>query len=215
MNEKKAIIFDLEGVLIDTESLWDIETRTFLARREILYQREEIKHFLSGHSLPEATQFLKSHFSLEIPLDDLVTERFSIMAELIEKQVAFFENVEAFVTKLKPTYKIAVATAMDSQLLEIVNAKIGLAKLFDNHLFSVADVNGVSKDQPDLFQYVLSKLNVLPSEAFIVEDSPLPIVGAHKAGIEVIALATTYKAEKLTAADYVLEHFNELAKILH
>lgn len=213
MNNKKAIIFDLEGVLIDTETLWDIETETLLARRGIAYHREAIKHLLSGHSLEEASQVLKTYYSIEMPLNELVAERFAIMVELINNRVAFFDGVESFITSIKSSYKIAVATAMDRVLLQFVDDKIGLSKLFDGNVFCVADVDGISKDKPDLFLHVINQLRVVSHEAIIVEDSPLPVVGAHAAGIEVIALATTYKANKLEAADYILESFTDLIKM--
>ena len=214
MLKKSAIIFDLEGVLIDTERLWDLETKELLARRGITYHRHQIKHLLSGHALPEGVKRLKAFYQLPDKSEELVKERFEIMEQLIDDQICYFDGVVELVNKLKNLYQVAVATAMDADLLQKVDKKLGLNKLFANHVYSVADVNNVSKHKPDLFLHVLKTLGVKPEMAVVVEDSPSPIVGAHLAGIEVIGVTSTYAADKLGAADYVLEHVTDLPKML-
>lgn len=214
MMKKKSIIFDLEGVLIDTERLWDLETKELLSRRNIIYNRDEVKHLLSGHALIEGVTRLKEFYNLSDANNMLVEERYEIMAGLIRKQVGYFDGVIELVNKLKKSYQLAVATAMDSRLLEIADKKLALKELFEDRVYSVSDVNNISKHKPDLFNYVLNKLAIEPDEALIIEDSPSPIEGAHLAGIEVVAVTTTYSKDKLTGADYVLKHVTDLPELL-
>lgn len=214
MKQKKAIIFDLEGVLIDTERLWDLETKELLMRRGIIYNREEIKHLLSGHALPEGVKRLKAFYGLTDSCESLVDERYHIMEQLIDDQICYFAGVVDMVNALKKSYQVVVATAMDDGLLQKVDEKLGLYKLFSNQVYSVANVNNVSKHKPDLFKYVLNHIKVDANVAIVVEDSPSPIIGAHLAGIEVVGVATTYSADKLHEADYVLEFVTELPALL-
>ena len=63
-----TIIFDAEGVVVDTEKAWDKAQEEFLRRRGIVYEREKIKHLLSGKSQPEAIEILKTDSNLWVML---------------------------------------------------------------------------------------------------------------------------------------------------
>ncbi|NES22866.1 MAG: hypothetical protein F6K41_29075, partial [Symploca sp. SIO3E6] len=60
----QAIIFDAEGVVLDTEPIWDEEQTVFLSRQGILYERHAVKHMVAGRSLKESTEILMDFYGI-------------------------------------------------------------------------------------------------------------------------------------------------------
>ncbi|MBU0535992.1 MAG: HAD family phosphatase [Nanoarchaeota archaeon] len=206
----ELIIFDAEGVIIDTESLWDREGETFLGRRGIAYDRDQIKHHLTGRSVVESTAVLKDMFGLKGSSEDLAKERIEIMKILLKTELKFIPGFIDFHETVSKKFKVCVATAMDKELLEIADRNLDLFGLFGGNIFSVADVNGVGKPEPDLFLHAASSMGSEPGKCIVIEDSPTGIEASKRAGMKCIGITTTYKAEKLGDASIVVRSFDEI-----
>ena len=115
----------------------------------------------------------------------------------------FFENIS-------DKYLTCVATSIDTELLKIADEKLDLARYFPERIFTVADVGGKGKPAPDIFLYVARRIGVLPSDCMVIEDVPLGIEAAHRAGMKCIALTTTYKPDRLQEADYICQGFPDI-----
>ncbi len=76
----KAVIFDLEGVIIDTQPLWEITTRELLARRGLEFDRDRLTPKMAGCSLPRGSAILKQHTRIADEVDDIVAERLQLNA---------------------------------------------------------------------------------------------------------------------------------------
>jgi HAD superfamily hydrolase (TIGR01509 family) len=214
MKKIQAIIFDLEGVIIDTERLWDKETTIFLKKRGIEYKREEIKHLCTGRSVFEVANILKHTFHLEGEPEQLGNERLQTMKELIKTDLQFIQGFKEFHQQISPRFKTAIATAMDKELLEITKKAIDLTRFFPRTIFSIADVNHRSKPNPDIFLYAAKQLNTDPKDCIVIEDSPLGIQAAKRAGMRAVAITTTYDKDKLQEADLITSSFEGLYSVL-
>jgi beta-phosphoglucomutase len=205
-----AIIFDAEGVIIDTEKMWDRAQAEFLRRRGIAYDRHAIKHSLSGKSQAEAVEIIRAQYGLTGDAQALANERRELVRRQLEANVEFIPGFREFFQHIQPAYRTAVATAMPEDLLAIVDARLELSKLFAGHVYSLAAVGYRSKPNPDIFLHAAGRLGVRPENCVVIEDAPHGVEGARRAGMKSIALTTTYDQQTLAQADVVVDSFAQI-----
>ncbi len=205
-----AILFDLDGVIIDSEKLWDRGQEIFFARRGLPYERERLKHRMSGQSILAGAVVMKEAYNLPESPEDIARERVEIVRTLFQGEIPYVQGFEAFFAKVQGRVKTCVATAMESSLLNMVDGKLGLSRRFIGHVYSVTDVGNVGKPAPDLFLHAAAKLEAAPAECIVIEDSPNGIEAARRAEMGCIALTTTYKRDMLGAADQIVDSFEEI-----
>lgn len=202
-------IFDLEGVIVDTESLWDDANRLFLQSHGATYDRAAVKPLIAGKSLAEGTRIMREVCHLSGDLDTLVAQRKAIIEEQLRAGSSFIPGFLQFQAANRDSYKICIATSMDGQLLAIVDRQFGLSELFRGNLFSIADVGYRSKPDPALFLYAARRMGSSPESCVVIEDSPHGIQAARNAGMRCIALASTFDEARLSAADRIVDSFEE------
>jgi len=205
-----TIIFDLEGVIIDTQQIWDDETTTFLQRRNHKADTEKMRVLLSGTQLEVGLEVMRKHYPFEGDTKELASERREIAKELFSKEVDFIPGFMVFYNKVRRKYKLAVATSMERGYFSIVDRRLHIAKLFNNHVYSIDDIGHIGKPHPDIFLYAAKKLKSLPKRCIVIEDAPNGIEAAKKAEMRVIAITTTIKKEKLLEADKIVNNFDEI-----
>lgn len=205
-----TIIFDAEGVVFNTESIWDRAQVEFLRRRNITYEREMLKPLLTGRSLIEGVRVLQSLYGFSGDPRPLAQERLAIAKEYLISGVNFIDGFIDFHQHVQPHYRACVATAMDRSLFSIVENTLNLKNLFAEKIFFIGDVGGKGKPQPDIFLYAAKRLKSLVEECVVIEDAPLGITAAKSAGMKCIALTTTYTREKLLEADVIVESFAQI-----
>jgi beta-phosphoglucomutase len=205
-----TIIFDSEGVIVDTEAIWDKGQEEFLRRRGITYDREQTKHLLTGRSLADGAEVLKEKYGFPGDRDELARERLAIVADEMARDVKFMDGFLEFFAQIRHEYKTCIATAMPMELLSVIDRKLGLSELFQKHIYSVADVGFRSKPWPDLFLHAARQVESQPQQCVVIEDAPLGIEAARRAGMKSIGLATTYQKSRLLAADQVVDSFPQI-----
>lgn len=205
----KTLIFDMEGVVIDSERVWDKVQKILLDRRNLIYKRDKIKKILTGKSLSEGISIIKKYYGLQESNDSLLVERNILFKENIQN-ICFMKGFLNFHGKIKKKYKKCIATSMDKELLDIVDKRLGLTDLFDGNIFSIAEVGYVSKPSPDLFIYAANIMHSKPVNCLVFEDSPYGIQAAKRAGMKCIALTSTYKREMLSQADMIVDSLSQI-----
>jgi HAD superfamily hydrolase (TIGR01509 family) len=205
-----TIIFDNEGVIADTESVWDGEQEEFLGRRGITYDRNRTKHLLTGLSLIEGVRILKSEYNIKGDDELLAQERLSIAKGLLTADVDYINGFKKFFNTVRNSYKTCIATSMHRELLSIIDKKLSLAALFEDRIYSIEEVACKSKPCPDIFLYAAQKLKSRPENCLVIEDSPNGIEAALRAGMKCIGLATTYTYERLGKATFTVKSFDEI-----
>ena len=208
-----TILFDAEGVVIDTEPMWDKTQEEFLRRRGVAYDRDKLKHLLSGRSLLEAIEITKVECGLSGDTRLLSEERVTLFRRLLEQNVGFIAGFMEFFQRIRPAFKTSIATAMAEDLLEIVDRRLELSALFDGKVFSLAALGLPSKPNPDIFLHAARQLGSKPETCLVIEDAPHGVEAARRAGMRCIAIATTYDHGKLRGADRVVDSFAEIGAI--
>ena len=205
-----TIIFDAEGIVIDTETIWDKGQAIFLQRRGFVYDRERIKPLLTGRTLAEGVEVMKQAYHFEGDTEALAHERADIVRELFIHETAFIEGFLSFYESVRSRYKTCVATAMDQDLLKLVDQNLNLSALFENRIYTLDKVGYRSKPNPDIFLYAAQQLGSAPEHCVVIEDAPHGIDAAKSAGMCCIAISTTYDPGKLQKADFVVNAYAEI-----
>jgi beta-phosphoglucomutase-like phosphatase (HAD superfamily) len=205
-----TVIFDAEGVVVDTEKMWDQAQEEFLRRRGRRYERKKIKHRLSGKSQAEAIEILKTEYGLSGDTPSLANERRELVRRQLAEQVKFVAGFREFFQRIQPAYQTCIATAMPEDLLAVVDGQLGLSKLFGGRIYSLIAVGHRSEPNPDLFLYAADQLGAKPAECVVIEDVPHGVEAARRAGMKCIALTTTYDRQTLSNADVVVDSFAQI-----
>jgi len=208
--KKRAAIFDLDGTVIDSEIVWDDAARALLGRRGKIFDREGTKPLMMGKHIRDSTEILMRTHGVDEDVDTVVRERRELVREYFAKEVRFVDGAREFIEKIKPTWSIAIATALDKTLLAVVEEKLGLSELFGEHIYSVEDIGNISKPDPAIFLYAAKQLGVAPEHCIVLEDAPMGVLGAKNAGMKCVALTTSTTRDKLSLADSIVDAYSEI-----
>jgi beta-phosphoglucomutase-like phosphatase (HAD superfamily) len=208
-NSPTAIIFDGEGVVIDSEPIWDLSQREFLDRRGIAYAREEVKPLLAGRSLMEGVRVLQVKYGFGGDVQALAQERADIVRHLF-KRVGFVPGFQEFFGRIRGRYKTCLATVMPSDLLAVVVESLELRSLFGPHIYCPDNEGLPSKPEPDLFLHSARQIQANPEDCVVIEDSPNGIEAANRAGMFSIGITTTFSSDRLHAADLIVSSFSDI-----
>ncbi|PJE76200.1 hypothetical protein COV04_00730 [Candidatus Uhrbacteria bacterium CG10_big_fil_rev_8_21_14_0_10_48_11] len=214
----EAIIFDLEGVVINTQKLWNEEGRLFLGRRGIVISAQEelaLKNTLMGFALTDGVQCLQERYGFSGDPEALVCERLAIVEELFKRQIGFIEGFTVLWSNLENRYRTAVATGLHPTLLQPVIEKLDLKNYFAEHIYSIADVDNRSKPDPAVFLLAARKLGVPPDVCVVVEDAPNGIAAARATDMRAVGFAQTVGRESLAQADYIIYQLEDLTDYLY
>lgn len=209
---KKAIIFDLEGVIVDTEPLWSRADEEFLKRHNLPFTNYEIdwKPKLMGRNLVEGATMFRDCFEIVETAEELAKQRREIARELFISELKFITGFETFFVATSTKYKMGVATSLERSFLASIDSRIGLSTMFDNHVYSAEDIGFISKPNPGIFLHAAKKLGVKHFDCIVVEDSPLGIEAAKRAGMRCIAITTSTTRDRLSHADFIVDAYSEI-----
>jgi len=206
----EAVVFDLDGVLIQTEELWD-EVREGLARAGGGRYGEEEQRAMMGMSSPEWSRYMHEHVGLPESPDEIAAEVVRQMAERYRERLPLIDGAMEAVERLAARWQLGVASSSNRELIDLVLELSGLDRLFEATVSSEEVERG--KPAPDVYLEACRRLSVEPTRAAAVEDSHAGIRSAKAAGMRVLAIpnpAYPPGDEALAAADVVVGSLAEL-----
>ncbi len=212
MNKFQAIIFDMDGVIIDSEPLHErayleifaemgyadrhgVNFDDYLGRTD----KALIEDFISRH---------KPAYTLE-HLSDWKKNRF---LEIMREEEPIFEDLPELVARLAGKYPMAVASG---SLHPVIDAVLAMKNLRSHFRFCVSSSDVArGKPAPDIFLRAASLLQVPPSACCVIEDSSPGVTAAVAAGMQVIAITNSLPREKLGHATWVVDSYEEIDRLL-
>lgn len=204
-----AVIFDMDGVMIDSEPLWEKTERILLARRGIDYS-PDYRDKIVGLNQRDSGQLLVDTFDLDETVEDIINERISILTSIYEKEL---ELIPALVPLLKQLagegYRLALASSSPLRVITFVLDMFSL----HNHFLAVVsgDSVGNGKPHPDIYVHTAETLGVKPAECVAIEDSINGLRSAKGAGMYCIAIPDKrLTPEQFESADVILDSLREL-----
>jgi HAD superfamily hydrolase (TIGR01509 family) len=206
----EAVVFDLDGVLVDSEHVWD-EVREELARERGGRWHERAQADMMGMSSLEWSRYMHDVIGLAEAPDEISAEVVRRMEERYARELPLIEGAVEAVRRLHGTYPLGLASSSNRPLIDAVLANTGLSSLFEATVSSEEVPRG--KPAPDVFLEAARRLRVAPDHVAAIEDSANGIRAAHAAGMRTIAIPNPRyppPADALALADLVLPSLDEL-----
>ena len=212
MSEIEGVVFDLDGVLVDSEHVWD-EVREDLAHERGGTWHERAQADMMGMSSPEWSRYMHEVVGLAEPPEEINDEVVRRMLVRYETELPLIDGAIDAVRRLAGSFRLALASSSNRPLIDLVLDRSGLAGLFDATVSSEEVTRG--KPAPDVFLEAARRLGVPPSRCAAIEDSGNGIRAAHAAGMRVVAIPNPRYAPPAAAlmlADVVLGSVAELTR---
>ena len=206
-----AVVFDLDGVLVDSEQVWDA-VREGLVRERGGRWTDSAQHDMMGMSSPEWSRYLHEELGLEESPAELNAEVVRRMLERYRDELPLIEGAVAAVERLSAGFRLAVASSSNRPLIDAVLDSAGIETLFETTISSEEVARG--KPAPDVYLEAAARLGVDPARCAAVEDSSNGLRSAYAAGMRVLAFPNRHyppAPDALALADVVLRSLDELA----
>ena len=208
----KAVIFDLDGTLIDSMGIWkgiDIE---YLGARG-LELPDDLQRSIEGMSFSETANYFKERFQLSDTIDEIKAAWNRMAWDKYSKEILFKTGAKEFVHYLRENgIKTGIATSNSTELVKAVLGNHNMEKQFDSIRTSCEVSKG--KPAPDIYELVAKDLGVEPSECLVFEDIPQGIMAGKNAGMKVCAVEDSYSAlvadKKRELSDYYINDYFEI-----
>jgi HAD superfamily hydrolase (TIGR01509 family) len=206
----EAVVFDLDGLLLDSEHLWD-EVREELAHERGGRWRDAAQRDMMGMSSPEWSRYMHDVIGLAEPPEEinrLVVER---MLERYAQELPLLDGAGEAVERLAARWPLGLASSSNRPLIDRVLELSGLARFFRVTVSSEEVAGG--KPAPDVYLEAARRLGVDPARTVAVEDSHNGIRAARTARMGVVAIPNRRfppGEDALAEADVVLDSLAEL-----
>lgn len=211
----KAVIFDMDGTLIDSMWMWGAIDEEYLGRYGIEVP-ESLREEIEGKSFDETAWYFQEIFP-QIPqsVEEMKQTWNDMAIDKYRNEVPLREGVIDFLSYLKQEgIKTGIATSNSPELLQIIMEGHDLNRYFD--IVQTADKVGKGKPAPDIYLYVAEKLGVPPRECLVFEDVLQGAMAGVNAGMKVCGVYDKYSAseeENMRAlTDYYIYSFKELCR---
>jgi HAD superfamily hydrolase (TIGR01509 family) len=206
----EAVVFDLDGVIVDSEHVWDT------AREDLAHERggrwhENAQRDMMGMSSPEWSRYMHDIIGLSEPPEEISAEVLRRLESIYREELPLIEGAPEAVAWLARRWPLAVASSSNRPIIDLVLELSGLAPYFRVTVSSEEVARG--KPAPDVYLEAARLLGSDPSRTTAVEDSRNGILSAKAAGLRVVAIPNSRYPpgeEALTAANVVLGSIGEL-----
>ncbi len=205
----KAVIFDLDGVIINSEEAHVTAEKTVLAKYDLVIEDHDWSTF-KGKTAAGMFQGIVEKYGVQhVSAEELVAEKEKLLS-LIVSEAALFTGFQELIAALRSIYKIGLTTSSSEPLQEAIFNKFALHPWFD----AVVHAGMVTKGKPHPEPYLLTmhKLGVQPADCIVIEDADNGVTSAKKAGATVIAVTHSLPKEALAHADYVVDSLQEVGE---
>ncbi len=200
-----AVIFDLDGTLVDSTWVWAKIDEDYLGNLGIVPPKNLMKEI--GHmSMEQIAVYFKEKFSIEDSLE-VIQETWNEMAlGEYSSNVPLRKGADKFLAHLKNLgIKIGLATSNSKILLETVLVKHNIYQYFDSITTTGEVLKG--KDSPDVFLLAATRLGVPPERCLVFEDIPFALKAARQAGMKAVAVQDPYKAQEWESIQSLADHY--------
>ncbi len=204
----KAILFDMNGVIIDDEHIHKKAFGETVKKFGINLSHEDYIECCAGKTDRQGYIDIKNKFNIDLPIKNLLKEKAQMYLELFPKNKASYSGVIDLIKKLAKEYTIALTSSSSRAEVGLVIKEFGIIDDFAITISGDDVQNG--KPNPEPYIKTAQILQVKPKECVVIEDSASGIQSAKDAGCYCIAITTTHVRNKLQDADIIVDKFEEI-----
>jgi HAD superfamily hydrolase (TIGR01509 family) len=205
-----AVVFDLDGVLLDSEQVWN-EAKEELVRERGGTWREEAPHDMMGMSSLEWSAYLHEELGVDLEPDEISDAVVARLEQIYRERLPLLDGAVAAVERLAEGWPLGLASSSNREIIDLFLELSGLARRFRVTVSSEEVERG--KPAPDVYLETARRLAVEPEACVAIEDSSNGIKAARAARMAVIALPNPHYppgAEELAGADVRMGSLREL-----
>jgi HAD superfamily hydrolase (TIGR01509 family) len=207
----EGVVFDLDGVLLDSEQVWD-DVREQLARERGGRWHEGAQRAMMGMSSPEWARYMHDEIGLPEPPEEISAEVVRRLEERYRQNLPLLPGAVEAVERLAAHWPLGLASSSNRELIDLVLELSGLGQFFKATVSSEEVARG--KPAPDVYLEAARRLGVAPELSVAIEDSHNGIRAAKAAGMRVVAIPNPHfppDPESLGLADVTLGSLAELS----
>lgn len=212
MKQYQAIIFDMDGVIIDSEPLHERAYLELFA--EMGYAETHginFDDYIGRTDKVLIEDFIAKH-NPSVTFQHLSDSKKDRFLKLMRREEPIFEDLPELVERLAARYPMAVASG---SLHPVIDAVLALKNLRQHFKYCVSSSDVAhGKPAPDIFLHTAKLLNVEPRACCVIEDSPAGVKAARAAGMDVIAITNSLPREKLAGATHIVDSYAEIDQLL-
>jgi HAD superfamily hydrolase (TIGR01509 family) len=208
----EAVVFDLDGVLVDSEHVWD-EVREELVRERGGRWHERAQADMMGMSSTEWSRYMHDVVGLSASPEEINDEVVRRMQARYANDLPLIDGAVQAVERLTASFRLALASSSNRLLIDAVLSEAGLARYFETTVSSEEVARG--KPAPDVFLEAARRLGIVPGRCAAIEDSGNGLRAAHAAGMRVIAIPNRRyppPSDALALADVRLDSLDDLTR---
>ncbi len=206
-----AAIFDVDGVLVDSEPLHREAWEHVFGRRDVVVADEDYAWSIGRRDVTFAG-VVRDKFGLPDSAESLRDEKIDFYLKLLADRSETFDGIPELVRTLSADRRIGITSSAHLPAVEIVLRRFRLAPYFEAIVTNETVAN--HKPHPEPYQTCARALEVEPADCVAFEDSVTGVASARAAGMRVIALTTTFSAAELAEADAVVDSVADTAEIV-
>ncbi|MDA0350124.1 MAG: HAD family phosphatase [Verrucomicrobia bacterium] len=208
---KKYILFDNDGVLVDTEYWYYMATKQALSEVGIHIDRDQfMTYMVSGKT---TWDLARSQGVDEETIQNKMVDRTRYYQNCLRTEDIEIPGVEEVLKELSQTYKMAIITTSHREDFEVIHKDRSIAFYMDFVLVREDYIN--SKPDPEPYLAGLNKFGANPEQALVVEDSERGLVSALAAGIDCVVVHNDFtKSHDFSKATYKIKNLDELPRLL-
>ena len=211
----KAVIFDMDGVIVDSEPIYEKVNEEVYSKYGFELEQEDYDRHMGSNlkdiweDILERYQVKEefAHYKVEDFMEDHIHSAYQGLAEAEELEL--MPGVKKWFDFLKDHgYKMIIASSSYAPVIEHIYQRFELDQYMEGYVDGNQIENG--KPAPDIFLKAAEKLGVKAEECLVIEDSENGVIGAHQAGARVIGFNRAQdESQDLSKADLVIEEFNQ------
>ncbi|PSR55327.1 HAD family phosphatase [Adhaeribacter arboris] len=217
MKKDLAVLFDMDGVICDTNPYHLKAWEKFAEKHQLHLEGKDLGYYIYGRTNRDALQlFIKdkafangNHFS-DDQLTDLSEEKEALFRDIYRDHVELTAGLKNFLEEMKQaSVPMALASNAPISNIDFILDATGTRSYFE----AVVDATQVTKGKPDpqIYLRAAELLNVEPHNCIVMEDSTVGVEAGQKAGMKVVGITTTHSPEELSHTDLVIDNFAELS----
>jgi 16S rRNA pseudouridine516 synthase len=208
----EAIIFDLDGTLVDSMWIWEDIDMEYLERYKFDLP-EDLQDEIEGMGFTETAVFFKEKFNIPATVEEIKKDWNNLARQKYETEVPLKEGAINILDYAKENHiKLGIASSNSRELIEVVLKSHNIHSYFDTIVTSCEAKKG--KPAPDVYLMAAKNLNIENEKCLVFEDVPAGIKAGLAANMRVCAIEDEFsmkaKKEKIELADYYIKNYNDI-----
>lgn len=210
--DKKAVLFDLDGTLVDSMWMWKEIDIEYLGRFGHTCP-PSLQKDVEGMSFSETANYFKEKFQLPVSLEEIKQEWVAMSIDKYKNETPLKKGAQRFLEYIKSCgIKAGIATSNGRAIVDAVLQSLDITDYFQ--VVTTACEVASGKPAPDIYLKVADILQVEPTQCIVFEDVPAGILAGKAAGMQVCAVEDDFsrkmREEKMSLADYYINDYDEL-----